>query len=75
MKPLDIRGILVLMLTGTICSVVLMTMVTWTIVGPERVPDIAREHLYDLILLLMGIISGYMMGTEKRPGPGRDDTP
>jgi hypothetical protein len=68
MQSVDARSLLILMLTGTICLVILIIVILWAIVGPERVPQTARDHLHELIILIIGIISGYLAGHGRQNG-------
>jgi hypothetical protein len=37
-------------------------------VGPERVPESARKYMQDLIMLLVGMVSGYLAGRTNGKG-------
>jgi hypothetical protein len=59
---------LLMLIGGTVALVILITAVSWAIRGPESVPPESRERMFALISLLVGILSGYLLG--KRNGNG-----
>jgi hypothetical protein len=68
MKRIDVRGLIMVMLTGTICLTLLLVIGVWVFVGPEHVPQAARDRMHELMILLIGIVSGYLAG-NKANGP------
>ena len=69
MPPLDLKGLLILMLAGTICVVILLIIGLWLFIGPERVPPVARERMGEIISLVIGMLAGYLMGRGNGAGP------
>lgn len=65
--PKDVRGLVVFMIAGTLCLLLLIVIVAWAIMGPERIPAAAREHFAQLLILLVGLISGYLLGKSNGP--------
>jgi hypothetical protein len=67
----DPRGLIVAILTSTICVAILAIVAAWVIFGPDRVSESTRKNFFELILLLVGIISGYLLGRNGNgPRPG-----
>jgi hypothetical protein len=66
----DIRSVIMLMFTGTICAAFLMTITAWILGGPERVPETVRERFAEYTSLILGMLAGWMMNSQtKRNGP------
>jgi hypothetical protein len=55
---------LLMLISGTVAIVILITAVSWAIRGPESVPPESRERMFALISLLVGILSGYLLGNK-----------
>jgi hypothetical protein len=71
MKSIDVRGLIMVMLTATICLTILLVITIWAIVGPEHVPQVARDRLHELMILLIGMISGYLAGNRANHGSSK----
>jgi hypothetical protein len=61
---MDIKQLIMLIIVGTVAAAILMTLVSWMIRGPGSVPPESRERMYALIALLVGILSGYLLGKQ-----------
>jgi hypothetical protein len=65
---MDTKQVIMLVIVGTVAAVILMTFTSWMIRGPESISPDGRERMYALIALLVGILSGYLLG-KRNGGP------
>lgn len=64
MRPLwwhDAKALVIVMLGGTVCAILLLTIVVFAVRGPDHVPPEARAKMYELISFLLGLLAGYIM--------------
>jgi cellobiose-specific phosphotransferase system component IIC len=59
---MHVKKWLLMLISGTVSLVILITIASWAIRGPESVPPESRERMYALISLLVGMLSGYLLG-------------
>ena len=52
------------MLTATVCTVILAATYKWELAPIGAVPDESRKMLYDILIFLVGVISGYVSHGE-----------
>jgi hypothetical protein len=64
----NIRQVIMLLIAGTVAAAIVLTLISWLLIGPERVPPDSRERMYVLISLLVGIVSGYVLGKTNGKG-------
>jgi hypothetical protein len=65
---MDIRKWLLMLISGVVAVVILMTIGSWAIRGPESVPPESRERMFALISGLIGLLSGYLLGKGNGKG-------
>jgi flagellar basal body-associated protein FliL len=55
---------IILIVTITVSLAILMTLLSWLIRGPSSVSPASQENMYALITLLIGLVSGYVLGRK-----------
>jgi hypothetical protein len=65
----DIRTLIMRIMTSTVAVAILLTLVAWMLWGPEKIPPEGRERMAALITLLIGILSGDLLGKRNGAPP------
>jgi hypothetical protein len=60
-RELNTNEKLLVLLTRTLCFVIVATTVSMAVYGPERVPESARTLLYDFVKYLTGALVGVIV--------------
>jgi len=55
-----VNGIIIIMLTGTFCAAILGTLWYFSYGKIGSTPDESRKMIYDLLIYIIGVISGYV---------------
>ena len=55
-----VNSIIIIMLTGTLCAAILGTLWYFSYGKIGSVPDDSRKMIYDLLIYIIGVISGYV---------------
>ena len=57
---MNVNGIIIIMLTGTFCAALLGTLWYLSYGKIGSTPDESRKMIYDLLIYIIGVISGYV---------------
>ena len=55
-----VNAIIIIMLTGTVCAAILGTMWYWSYGKNGVIPDDSKKMVYDILIYIVGVISGYV---------------
>jgi len=60
-----VKGVIVLLLSITLCAVILGAEYKFYFLPVSTMPDESRKMLYDLLIFIAGVISGYIGHVDK----------
>ncbi len=65
----DPRNIVAVILASTICAVVLATVIAALFRPPESITETFRVKIFELLVYIIGIVSGWLLRGDKEPSP------
>lgn len=63
------KTLIAVMLTGTVCAVILTFIIATALQPPNTLSETSRVKTFELLIYILGIVSGYLLGKTDEPPP------
>ena len=64
---MNAKNIVAVILAGTVCVVILASVVGTLFYPPGTVTETFRVKIFDLLIYIMGLVSGWLLGRNPEP--------